>query len=873
MTNQNYGLLCYDKSFNLGDEVQSIAALQYLPTTNSLVDRDTNNIKFLSNTSSSMDIKIIYNGWFDGQYCTFPPPNIINPLFISFHINETDHTNDSMYNILDDMKQPLKPIVSNISYLKQHEPIGCRDLHTMNMLDKNGIKTYFSGCLTLTLQNKFTNRSEDILVIDSHILAPKIYNSVIPETIRKKAKYYSQAIKEQLPHNEKMKLAQEHLDRLAKAKLVITSRLHTALPCLAYGTPVIFIHDNLSDVRFSGLLKFMKSYTTGDKLDVDLDTYKNPDSNELKTVINNLRNNVTQWIKQSNIPKLIKPCLQDSVISNGYSIFSVCMNRNNHLDQSLPTWLSADPNEIVIVDWGSEPSIKPIIDKYNSSGKIKLITVNNVKKWVLSKSYNLAAQFTKYTNILKVDCDSLVNENFFTYHNLEKTNIFFAGDWKKARNENERHTNGIVYMKRSEFFKIGGYNEFIITYGYDDCDLYNRLEKNNKRMLINLDCVSHIPHNNDDRIVNQTLAQKTRLDIEIEKNRLIAELGIWNGNFAYFDIVQKSKYEYIAEYYYSVQLGDEMTAKLLEKAAKNREYAMNQQKPKKKFYINVKNGLGNRLRAFASAYVIAQATNRQLVLIWTPDFHCEAKFGDLFKTNYLLKDVTILENDKTIFTEDITQYKINENDNIVKNKIIYNYMSSKDTYIDDTSPYDIYVSSACVLKNNNTNWTKEALVLKQLEPVDNINNLILKYAKEFDISNTIGVHIRMGQETSTAQYENISDYSDAAKKSVTKWRTSSHWSVFVREMKRIMKENPNQKFFVCCDNEDIYGNILKEINNIFYIKKSVYDRSFEQIISGLIDVILLSRTKHILGSNWSSFTELAHRLSGKQLTLAGVNFM
>ena len=45
------------------------------------------------------------------------------------------------------------------------------------------------------------------------------------------------------------------------------------------------------------------------------------------------------------------------------------MNRNHHLEKSLPTWLSANPNEIILVDWGSMPPIKPIVDKYNNSGK------------------------------------------------------------------------------------------------------------------------------------------------------------------------------------------------------------------------------------------------------------------------------------------------------------------------------------------------------------------------------------------------------------------------------------------------------------------------------------------------------------------------
>ena len=48
------------------------------------------------------------------------------------------------------------------------------------------------------------------------------------------------------------------LNKYARAKLVITSRIHCALPCLAMGTPVIFINgfDSFVDsCRFDGIIE------------------------------------------------------------------------------------------------------------------------------------------------------------------------------------------------------------------------------------------------------------------------------------------------------------------------------------------------------------------------------------------------------------------------------------------------------------------------------------------------------------------------------------------------------------------------------------------------------------------------------------------
>ena len=53
-------------------------------------------------------------------------------------------------------------------------------------------------------------------------------------------------------------MAEDLLHKYAKAKLVITSRIHCALPCLALGTPVIFVNgfDSFVDsCRFDGILE------------------------------------------------------------------------------------------------------------------------------------------------------------------------------------------------------------------------------------------------------------------------------------------------------------------------------------------------------------------------------------------------------------------------------------------------------------------------------------------------------------------------------------------------------------------------------------------------------------------------------------------
>ena len=69
-----------------------------------------------------------------------------------------------------------------------------------------------------------------------------------------------------MSYARKYEEAEALLRRYATAELVITSRLHCALPCRAMGTPVIFVHPNYySDSRFDGLRDILDGYGPDDQ--------------------------------------------------------------------------------------------------------------------------------------------------------------------------------------------------------------------------------------------------------------------------------------------------------------------------------------------------------------------------------------------------------------------------------------------------------------------------------------------------------------------------------------------------------------------------------------------------------------------------------
>ena len=274
-------------------------------------------------------------------------------------------------------------------------------------------------------------------------------------------------------------------------------------------------------------------------------------------------------------------------------------------------------------------------------------------------------------------------------------------------------------------------------------------------------------------------------------------------------------------------------------------------------YVDVQHGLGNRIRALISAKLLAEKSGRRLVVIWRPDMHCQAEFRDLFEDNNL--DV------RSDFTS-----------NARARSDIYNYMDNevgaeKGKRIDHHSPRDIYVKSAYVLNHQYSDFAAENEVLRRLV----IRSEVLQTANESDVSNRVGIHVRMGGGKGYDQspWNRPENWSQKGQEEMYYWRERSHFTVFFSEIDRRLSEDPSLQFFLATDREETYDAFRQRYGEkIAYARRQVFDRSIEQQRFALIDMVLLSRTRYILGSNWSSFTEIAHRLGNTPVFYSGVDF-
>ncbi len=257
---------------NIGDYIQGWAARQFLPRLDKFIQRER------LDEYSGNPTALIMNGWFMHEPEHWPPSPDIRPCFVSFHLNSSAE------------QQMLTP--EGIEYLRKHQPIGCRDKRSADVLKANGVDAYFSGCLTLTLGKSFRKEihNKKIYFVDptvneqsiwslrarlnylrlkkeTHILAKKWhlkpkeekhgllkhylgiasflqeYSRFFDMSTLLEAEYITQHSKEicsDYPTDEsRMKYARELLEKYSEAGLVVTSRIHCGLPCLGIETPVI----------------------------------------------------------------------------------------------------------------------------------------------------------------------------------------------------------------------------------------------------------------------------------------------------------------------------------------------------------------------------------------------------------------------------------------------------------------------------------------------------------------------------------------------------------------------------------------------------------------------------------------------------------
>lgn len=266
-----FGLLSYNNpdfpraSTNIGDWVQTLSVLRQLkrdllvaddnvitkalgPFEKLQIDKDQRfNSKGAEVVSMDRDwtgvasegpnIWTFTAGWFGHNVFLGTPSPLahprVKPIFVSFHLSSPRILTKSIW-----------------SRLKQCEPVGCRDLTTVELLRTTGIDAFFTGCVTLTLGRQFkenslyrspTFRSVD-LAVDTPMKSAGRRDSSVLESLGN------------MSPGESLAWASRTLQNWFGFERVFTSRLHCYLPLFGMGHPGLnFLPRRPNDPRFAGL--------------------------------------------------------------------------------------------------------------------------------------------------------------------------------------------------------------------------------------------------------------------------------------------------------------------------------------------------------------------------------------------------------------------------------------------------------------------------------------------------------------------------------------------------------------------------------------------------------------------------------------------
>jgi hypothetical protein len=221
---------------NLGDDVQALAAALLLPRIDAYVDRER-----LDQVKLAEPHHLIMNSWFAIKRYKATPSASIVPHYFGQCVGRPELLNSAW-----------------LEEWKRNAPIGCRDTASVKILRDRGIDAHFTGCLTSWMGRFFhPPKSRDgVIFVD----VPEAMEAYIPESIRSRARRLTNETgKGNMDQRDRFRKIAAIIDVLRSAEMVVTRRLHTALPCVGFGTPVtVYLEGSEKNRgRFSGIDGFL----------------------------------------------------------------------------------------------------------------------------------------------------------------------------------------------------------------------------------------------------------------------------------------------------------------------------------------------------------------------------------------------------------------------------------------------------------------------------------------------------------------------------------------------------------------------------------------------------------------------------------------
>ncbi|MFT3748752.1 MAG: hypothetical protein QM768_10565 [Agriterribacter sp.] len=256
-------------------------------------------------------------------------------------------------------------------------------------------------------------------------------------------------------------------------------------------------------------------------------------------------------------------------------------------------------------------------------------------------------------------------------------------------------------------------------------------------------------------------------------------------------------------------------------------------------------GLANRMRAISSGIYIAKKLGASANIYWKREKNCYAQFNDLFNpipvpgvrvTEISGFNLSLLRSTKKNLYIPSLLRRFIYNTQLTN----FNIKTDGDIFSKLMPDGSIYLCSCNSMSNH---YSMREIFHPQKLVITSIDKITAKFPEH-----VTGIHIRRTDNVKAIQNNSVEDFKKRIDKALT--------------------ENTKMKFYLATDDIIVKQELLKTYEGHIITNNAVLNRnSSEGLINAVIDLWCLSRTNHIIGSFYSSYSEIAAEIGGIKLEI------
>lgn len=263
-------LLTY-RTGNIGDDVQSLSLSQphLLGKPDLWIDRDQ-----FADYANAGEVDLVANGFFlcasrSGKLA-FPPPPNIRTRYVALCASNIPNSAET------------------IAHFRASGPVGCRDLHSVKWCQNRGLEHYFASCPSCLLERDFDAPGKSVAPYDPD--GPIVLVDVNPKDLppfgisNRPFLCLTNRVRPGDHRGAEARFAalRRRLRVLRSASLVITNRLHVAMPCIGMGVPVVMVEADSLAFRLTALPPWLKIHCKAELKKISLDPARHHTDDFLK---------------------------------------------------------------------------------------------------------------------------------------------------------------------------------------------------------------------------------------------------------------------------------------------------------------------------------------------------------------------------------------------------------------------------------------------------------------------------------------------------------------------------------------------------------------------------------------------------------------